>query len=110
MELEALKINAAQADWTNFEFYRIGRTYSIRDANYNCEAHGTVSRDFTEIVWGSSWNGDCDTNPQVTAYLLALKEATPQPSAPECSLQLSSDGTVIQDIHCKNLPVTPVKR
>lgn len=110
MDLIALKIDAGADDWSNFEFYRIGRDYGVRDANYNCEPHATVDRDFQRMVWGSSWNGDCDTNPQVTGYFLSLAKAPPQPSATECTAQMNADGTVITDLHCTNLPVTKSSR
>ena len=110
MELAALKIDAAAPDWSNFDFYRIGRTHAVRDANYNCEAHATANRDFTQMVWGSSGNKDCDTNAQVTGYWLGLKPAAPpEPTAAECTVKLNPDGSLITDLHCKNLPIVPAR-
>jgi hypothetical protein len=31
---------------------------AIRDNEYNAEPHTAVNRDFTQIVWGSTWNTD----------------------------------------------------
>lgn len=108
MELVALKIDANAADWSNFEFYRIARDQGIRDGNYNCEPHATVDRSFTKMVWGSSWNGDCDTNAQVTGYSLSFaSKPPPQPSGTQCTATLNADGSVITDLHCTNLPVVP---
>lgn len=62
MELVALKIDSTQADWAPVAgYYRIGRTMSIRDGDYNAEPHATVNRDFTQILWGSNWNVDGGT-------------------------------------------------
>jgi hypothetical protein len=109
-ELIALKIDSGAADWSNFEFYRVARTQSIRDANYNCEAHATTNRKFTKIVWGASWNRDCDVNADVTGYYLSLAGQAPAPGAAACTLKMDATGTVIEDIHCVNLPVTGAVR
>lgn len=58
-EMLVLKIDASQKDWAPLPaFYRVGRTMSVRDADYNAEPHATVNRDFTQILWGSNWNVD----------------------------------------------------
>lgn len=62
MELVALKIDSTQADWAPLPWFgRIGRTMSIRDADYNAEPHAAPNRDFTQVTWGSNWNLDGGT-------------------------------------------------
>jgi hypothetical protein len=58
MENLAVKIDASIADGSPAQFWRIGRTMAIRDNEYNAEPHTAVNRDFTQIVWGSTWNTD----------------------------------------------------
>lgn len=73
-ELLAIKIDDTAPDYSPAIFYRIGRSRTIRNGDYNCEAHGTVSRDFSSILWASSWDQDCSADSQVNAYWLSLKK------------------------------------
>jgi N-acetylneuraminic acid mutarotase len=77
MELLAIKIDTTAVDNSNAVFWRIGRTHGIRDGNYNCEAHATVNRDFTQMIWGSSWDRDCQANSALDTYWMPLTSATP---------------------------------
>jgi hypothetical protein len=58
MENVAIKIDTQAADSSNAIFYRLGRTMGIRNQTYNAEPHTAVNRDFTQFVWGSTWNQD----------------------------------------------------
>jgi hypothetical protein len=58
MENFAVKIDTNAPDGSNAVFWRIGRTMAIRDNYYNAEPHTAVNRDFTQIIWGSTWNAD----------------------------------------------------
>lgn len=72
-ELDAIKIDAYAPDMSNAVIYRIGRTHAVRDADYNCEAHATTNRNFTAILWGSSWDRDCNTDSGVNGYWMKLQ-------------------------------------
>jgi hypothetical protein len=72
-ELDAIKIDASAPDMSNAVIYRIGRTHAVRDADYNCEAHATVNRNFTAILWGSSWDRDCNANSTLNGYWIKLQ-------------------------------------
>ena len=72
-ELDAIKIDASAPDMSNAVIYRIGRTHAVRDADYNCEAHATVNRNFTAILWGSSWDRDCNADSSVNGYWIKLQ-------------------------------------
>jgi hypothetical protein len=72
MELFVVKIDTTATDSSNAVFWRIGRTHAIRNGDYNCEAHATVNRDFSQILFGSSWDRDCATNSAVTGYWMKL--------------------------------------
>jgi hypothetical protein len=72
MEMLAIKIDTTAPDSSNAVFWRVGRTHAIRDGDYNCEAHATVSRDFTQILFGSSWDQDCSTNSALSGYWMKL--------------------------------------
>jgi N-acetylneuraminic acid mutarotase len=58
MENFAVKIDTTAPDNSNALFWRIGRTMAIRDNEYNAEPHSAVNRDFSQIIWGSTWNVD----------------------------------------------------
>jgi hypothetical protein len=58
MENFIVKIDTTAADGSNAVTWRVGRTMAIRDNSYNAEPHTAVNRDFTQIVWGSTWNVD----------------------------------------------------
>ena len=61
-EMLAVKIDSTQPDWSPLPWFgRIGRTMSVRDADYNAEPHAGANRDFTQITWGSNWNTDGGT-------------------------------------------------
>ena len=77
MENFALQIDATLPDGTAGKFWRIGRTMAIRDNYYNAEPHTAVNRDFTAIVWGSTWNVDPLSNGPVYAFWTRLGTAAP---------------------------------
>jgi hypothetical protein len=77
LENFAVKIDASAPDNSDAQFWRIGRTMAIRDNDYNAEPHTAVSRDFTQIVWGSTWNVDPGSNGLTYAFWTRLGEATP---------------------------------
>jgi hypothetical protein len=78
MENFAVKIDASVADGSDAEFYRIGRAASLRGVCYNCEPHTTVSRDWSQILWGSTWHidGTSSATP-VSAFWMRLGAAPP---------------------------------
>lgn len=67
-----VKIDSNALDGSNVSYYRAGRTMAIRDNNYNSEPHTTINRDFTQMLFGSSWNVDCNSNLCVNAYWMKL--------------------------------------
>ena len=82
MENFAVRIDAGAADGSNAQFWRIGRTMAIRDNDYNAEPHTAVNRDFTQIVWGSTWNTDPLSNGLTFAFWTRLGAAPPIPPQP----------------------------
>jgi len=72
MENVAIKIDSAAADESTAQFWRIGRTMAIRDNTYDAEPHSTVNRDFTQIIWGSTWNTDPVSYTSVNGYWTQL--------------------------------------
>lgn len=57
-------------------------------------------------------NGVTRSNPPAISALESGSPTPipPQPTAAECTLQLDSSGSLIQDLHCKNLPVVSGKK
>jgi len=86
MENFAVLIDASAADGSNVQFWRIGRTMAIRDNDYNAEPHTAVDRDFTQIIWGSTWNVDPGNNGLTYAFWTRLGAAPvpPQPNPCNC--------------------------
>jgi hypothetical protein len=72
MENVAVKIDSTAADGSTAQFWRIGRTMGIRDNTYDAEPHSTVNRDFTQIIWGSTWNTDPASYTSVNGYWTRL--------------------------------------
>ena len=72
MENVAVKIDSTSADGSPVQFWRIGRTMGIRDNTYDAEPHSTVNRDFTQIIWGSTWNTDPANYTSVNGYWTRL--------------------------------------
>jgi len=72
MENVAVKIDSTAADGSMAQFWRIGRTMGIRDNTYDAEPHSTVNRDFTQIIWGSTWNTDPASYASVNGYWTRL--------------------------------------
>jgi hypothetical protein len=72
MENVAVKIDSTAADGSTAQFWRIGRTMAIRDNTYDAEPHSTVNRDFTQIIWGSTWNTDPTSYTSVNGYWTRL--------------------------------------
>jgi Bacterial Ig-like domain (group 2) len=72
MENVAVKIDSTAADGSTAQFWRIGRTMGIRDNIYDAEPHSTVNRDFTQIIWGSTWNTDPTSYTSVNGYWTRL--------------------------------------
>ena len=72
MENVAIKIDSNAADGSPAQFWRIGRTMGIRDNTYDAEPHSTVNRDFTQIIWGSTWNTDPASYTSVNGYWTRL--------------------------------------
>lgn len=68
-ELVAVKIDSSISN--NNEWYRIGRTFSIRDNHYYAEPHAVTNSDFTKIMWGSNW---IDTAGIINPYVLYLNK------------------------------------
>lgn len=66
-ELFAVKIDTTVPSGSTW--YRIGRTMSIRNTDYNAEPHAVPNRDFTKILFGSNWNTDGGL---VTPYVISL--------------------------------------
>jgi len=83
MENFAVRIDARDVDNSDIKFWRIGRTMAIRDGDYNAEPHTAVNRDFTQLVWGSTWNVDPGSNGATFAFWTRLGEAIPIPPQPE---------------------------
>jgi hypothetical protein len=81
MENIAVRIDATAADSSNVSFWRLGRTMAIRDNTYDAEPHTTVNRDFTQFVWGSTWNFDPVDATSVNGYWMKLA-AGGSPTAP----------------------------
>lgn len=77
-ELLAVKIDDTAADYSPAVFYRIGRTHSERDGDYNAEAHASCNSTFTACIWGSSWDQDGVADSTVNTYWMTL--APPAPS------------------------------
>jgi hypothetical protein len=75
MEDIAVKIDTTAADGSTAQVWRLGRTMSLRDADYNAEPHTTVNRDWTAYVWGSNWNTD---NGRVNSFWTRLPAAVPK--------------------------------
>jgi hypothetical protein len=76
MENVAVKIDSTAADGSTAQFWRIGRTMGIRDNTYDAEPHSTVNRDFTQIIWGSTWNTDPASYTSVNGYWTRLSSPT----------------------------------
>jgi polygalacturonase len=72
MENIAVKIDATAADGSSASFWRLGRDFAIRDNTYDAEPHTTVNRDFTQMVWGSTWNVDPADASTVYGYWLKI--------------------------------------
>ena len=72
MENVAIKIDSTAVDGSTAQFWRIGRTMAIRDNTYDAEPHSTVNRDFTQIIWGSTWNADPASYTSVNGYWTRL--------------------------------------
>jgi len=72
MENVAIKIDSNAADGSTAQFWRIGRTMGIRDNTYDAEPHSTANRDFTQIIWGSTWNTDPASYTSVNGYWTRL--------------------------------------
>jgi hypothetical protein len=72
MENVAVKIDSSAADGSTAQFWRIGRTMGIRDNTYDAEPHSSVNRDFTQIIWGSTWNTDPVSYTSVNGYWTRL--------------------------------------
>jgi hypothetical protein len=72
MENVALKIDSTAADGSSAQFWRIGRTMALRDNTYDAEPHSTANRDFTQIIWGSTWNTDPGSYTSVNGYWTRL--------------------------------------
>ena len=68
MENLAVKIDSQAVDGTNLQYYRLGRTMAIRDNMYNAEPHTSVNRDFTQYIWGSTWNVDPGSSGTVNGF------------------------------------------
>jgi hypothetical protein len=73
MENVAVLIDATVPDGSNAQFWRIGRTMAIRDATYDAEPHTSVNRDWTAILWGSTWNVDPKDYTSVQTFWSPLK-------------------------------------
>jgi hypothetical protein len=58
MENIAVKIDVTAASGSAAQIWRLGRVMSIRDADYDAEAHTFVNRNWTAYVWGANWNTD----------------------------------------------------
>ena len=83
MENFAALIDSKAADNSNIQYWRIGRTMAIRDGDYNAEPHTAVNRDFTQILFGSTWNVDPITNGKTYGFWMKLGESSPTPIPPE---------------------------
>jgi len=88
MENFAVKIDATAANESNAIFYRIGRTMSIRDANYFAEPHTTANRNFTQITWEGNWNVD---GGRVYEFWTKLPTAAPKASDASASPRAKPD-------------------
>jgi hypothetical protein len=98
MENFAVKIDTTAVDSSDAQFWRIGRTMAIRDNEYNAEPHSTVNRDFTQILWGSTWNTDPGTSGPVYGFWTKLALPTrPLPPAVlfKATLTSNADSSVI---------------
>ena len=73
MENIAVLIDTTAANESAAQFWRLGRTMSIRDTDYGAEPHTFVNRDWTAYVWGSNWNTDGGVD---NAYYTKLSGAT----------------------------------
>lgn len=67
-ELVAIKIDSTVTPNTNATFRRIGRDFDIHYGS-STEAHGSVNRDFTKMVFASDW---LVFNGQSSAYVIEL--------------------------------------
>ena len=58
MENLAVKIDTTLPSGASAQVWRLSRVMSIRDGDYNAEAHTFVNRDWTAYIWGGNWNVD----------------------------------------------------
>jgi hypothetical protein len=72
-----IKIDTNAPNGSAAQIWRVGRTMSIRDGDYNAEPHTAVNRDSTAITWGSNWNRD---GGKVYSFWTRLPAAAPNAS------------------------------
>ena len=89
MENFAVKIDTTAPDNSNAVFWRIGRTMAIRDNEYNAEPHSAVNRDFSQILWASTWNVD----PGSSGPVYGLWTKLSSPGTGQYSLSTVAAGT-----------------
>src|SRR5208337_1315244 len=78
--------------------WRLGRVMSIRDMDYNAEAHTFVNRDWTAYVWGSNWNADGGQNNGYYTKLSASGAGSP-PAATQVTVSATpSPATLGQSV------------
>lgn len=103
MENIAVKIDYNAAPDAAVAFWRIGRNMAIRDNTYDAEPHTTINRNFTQIVWGSTWNKDPVDFTSVNGYWQAL----PIPTAAIVTSNLWAMDINTTSTAAPNIPAAP---
>jgi hypothetical protein len=106
MENVAVKIDTTAPSGSNAIYYRLGRTMSIRDADYNAEPHTAVNRNFTAITWGSNWNTDGGTDYGFWMPLTGSEESRTGPTEDQISVSASPNPAVFGEQVNLNATVT----